>query len=73
MVVIIDRTELSNDQRVELYEEGVTWIVQKALPGARVAQEIKLDAAATQLLDFLLLGMVQNHVTFVNGQAARAE
>ena len=56
MAVIIDRMELSNDQRVELYEEGVTWIVQAAVPGARVAQEIKLDAAAaTRLLDFLLL------------------
>ncbi len=56
MAVIIDRMELSNDQRVELYEEGVTWIVLAAVPGVRAAQEIKLDAAAaTRLLDFLLL------------------
>ncbi len=56
MAVIIDHMELSNDQRVELYEEGVTWIVQAAVPGVRAAQEIKLDAAAaTRLLDFLLI------------------
>jgi hypothetical protein len=56
MAVLVDRMELSNDQRVELYEEGVTWIVQAAVPGGKAAQEIKLDAAAaTRLLDFLLL------------------
>jgi hypothetical protein len=56
MAEIIDRMELSQHQRVELYEEGVTWLVQEAVPGARVSQEIKLDAAAaTRLLDFLLL------------------
>jgi hypothetical protein len=56
MAEIVDRMELSHNQRVELYEEGVTWIVQEAIPGARVAQEIKLDAAAaTRLFDFLLL------------------
>ena len=56
MAVIIDRMELSNDQRVELYEEGVTWIVQAAVPGVKPAQEVKLDAAAaTRLFDFLLL------------------
>jgi hypothetical protein len=46
MAVIIDRMELSHHQRVELYEEGVTWIVQEAVPGVKAAQEIKLDAAA---------------------------
>jgi hypothetical protein len=56
MAAIIDRMELSQHQRVELYEEGVTWIVQELVPGVRLAQEIKLDAAAaTQLFDFLLL------------------
>lgn len=56
MAAIIDRMELSHNQRVELYEEGVTWIVQEAVPGMKAAQEIKLDAAAaTRLLDFLLL------------------
>jgi len=56
MAALVDRMELSHNQRLELYEEGVTWIVQEAIPGARVGQEIKLDAAAaTQLLDFLLL------------------
>ena len=56
MAVIIDRMELSHNQRVELYEEGVTWIVQELVPGVKAAQEVKLDAAAsTQLFDFLLL------------------
>jgi hypothetical protein len=56
MTVMIDRLELSHHQRVELYEEGVTWIVQEPVPGVKPAQEIKLDAAAaTRLLDFLLL------------------
>jgi hypothetical protein len=56
MAETIDRMELSQHQRVELYEEGVTRLVQAAVPGERMAQEIKLDAAAaTRLLDFLLL------------------
>ncbi len=56
MAVIIDRMELSQHQHVELYEEGVTWIVQERVSGIKPAQEIKLDAvAATQLFDFLLL------------------
>lgn len=56
MAVIIDQMELSQHQRVELYEEGVTWIVQEQVPGVKPAQEIKLDAAAaTQLLDFLMV------------------
>ena len=54
MAAIIDCMELSNDQRVELYEEGVAWLVQAAVPAGRAAQEIKLDAAAaTRLLEFL--------------------
>ena len=56
MAEIVDRMELSQHQRVELYEEGVTWIVQEQVPGVKAAQEIKLDAAAaTRLFDFLLL------------------
>ncbi len=56
MAVLVDRMELSHHQRVELYEEGLTWMVQEAVPSVRAAQEIKLDAAAaTQLFDFLLL------------------
>ncbi len=56
MAVIIDHMELSNNQRVELYEEGVTWIVQEAVPGVKTAQEIKLDAAAaTRLFEFLFV------------------
>jgi hypothetical protein len=56
MAEIIDCIELSNDQRVELCEEGMTWLVQAAVLGVKVAQVIKLDAAATtKLLDYLLL------------------
>ena len=45
MAAMIDRMELSQHQRAELYEEGVIWIVQEAVPGGKPAQEIKLDAA----------------------------
>jgi len=56
MAEIVDRMELSQNQRVELYEEGVTWIVQEQVPGVKAAQEIKLDAAAaTRLFEFLLV------------------
>ena len=56
MAEIIDRMELSNAQRVELDEAGVTWLVQALVPGGQTAQTIRLDAAAaTQLFDFLLL------------------
>ena len=56
MAAIIDRMELSNNQRVELYEEGVMWIVQELVPGVKPAQEIRLDAAAaTWLFNFLLV------------------
>ena len=56
MAALIDRMELSQHQRVELYEEGMTWLVQELVPGVKAAQVIKLDAAAaTQLFDFLLL------------------
>jgi hypothetical protein len=55
MAALVDRMELSEDQRVELYEEGVMWIVQASEPGGKPAQEIKLDAAAAiRLFDFLL-------------------
>jgi hypothetical protein len=56
MAALLDQMELSQHQRVELYEEGVTWIVQERVPGVQPAQEVKLDAAAAlQLFDFLLL------------------
>ena len=56
MAGIIDRMELSNDQRVDLDEAGVTWLVQAPVAGVTVTQTIRLDAAAaTRLLDFLLL------------------
>ncbi len=56
MAEIIDRMELSKAQRVELDEDGVTWLVQAPVPGVKVAQNIRLDAAAAaRLLDFLLV------------------
>jgi hypothetical protein len=56
VAALIDRMEMSEDQRVELDEEGVTWIVQEPVPGVKAAQKIRLDAAAaTMLFDFLLL------------------
>ena len=53
MAMIIDRTELSHYQRVELYEEGKLWIVQESVPGVTPAQEIMLDAAALRLFEVL--------------------
>lgn len=56
MAEIIDRMELSHKQRVELSEGGVTRLVQEPVPGVTAAQSIRLDAAAaTRLLDFLLI------------------
>ena len=56
MAAIIDRMELSKSQRVELDEDGITWLVQALGPGGQTAQTIRLDAAAaTRLFDFLLL------------------
>jgi hypothetical protein len=60
MAAIIDRMGLSNYQRVELKEGGVTRIVQAAVPGAQAAQAIEVDAeAATKLFDFLLRNQVR--------------
>ena len=39
MAALVDRMELSQYQRVELDEDGVTWIVQAPVPGIKVAQE----------------------------------
>ncbi len=56
MAEISDRMELSHNQRVELDEEGMTWLVQALVPGGQAVQTIRLDAAAaTRLFDFLLL------------------
>lgn len=56
MAAIIDSMELSQAQRVELDEAGVTWLVQARVPGVKALQTIRLDAAAaTRLFDFLLL------------------
>jgi hypothetical protein len=56
MAAIIDRMELSQSQRVELDEDGITRLVQALEPGVPAAQTIRLDAAAaTRLFDFLLL------------------
>jgi len=56
MAEIVDQMALSQHLRVELYEEGETWIVQERVPDVQPAQAVKLDAAAaTQLFDFLLI------------------
>ncbi len=56
MAALLDWMELSKGQRVELDEDGVTWLVQAPVPGVTAAQKIRLDAAsATRLFDFLLL------------------
>ena len=56
MAALVDWMELSQHQRVELDEDGVTWLVQALVPGVKAAQKIRLDAAAAaRLLDFLLL------------------
>ncbi len=51
MATLLDSAPISSNQRVELYEEGILWIIDDDQH-----KEIKLDAAAsTQLFDFLLL------------------
>ena len=56
MAAIIDSMELGQAQRVELDEEGVTWLVQEPVSGVTAVQKIRLDAAAaSNLFDFLLL------------------
>lgn len=55
MAEIIDHMELSKSQRVELDENGITWLVQALEPG-KPLQTMRLDAAAaTKLFDFLLV------------------
>ena len=51
MAEIIDRMELSQHQRVELYEEGVTWIVQAAVPGVKAAQASEVTKEVTVEFD----------------------
>jgi hypothetical protein len=54
MAEIIDRMELSNDQRVEFHEGGRVWIVEGGIGAC--ARAIKLSAAAAlRLFDALLL------------------
>ena len=56
VAALLDWMELSQAQRVELDEDGVTWLVQGLVPGVTAAKKIRLDAAAAaRLLDFLLL------------------
>jgi hypothetical protein len=56
MAALIDRMELSKHQRVELDEDGITWLVQEVELGVKPAQKMRLDAlSATRLFDFLLL------------------
>ncbi len=51
MAALLDSVSISTTQRVELYEEGIIWIIDDDQH-----KEIKLDAAtSTQLFDFLLL------------------
>ena len=38
MAALVDRIELSNDQQLELNEDGAKWLVQAAVPGVRAAQ-----------------------------------
>ena len=63
MAALIDGVTLSPDQRVELYEGGVVWIIQTAMvaENSKANQEIKLDAKdAMQLLEFLQLHVRSN-------------
>lgn len=54
MAALIDGEALGTTQRVELYEEGIVWIIDT--DKAENRKEIKLDAAAaTRLFDFLQL------------------
>ncbi len=57
MAEIIDRMELGDRLRVELYEGGQVWIIKQGeVPGARTVAELRLTAAtALQLLEFLQL------------------
>lgn len=68
MAALIGQMELSRDQRVELYEEGVIWLVQESAPGGKPAQEIKLDAAAAIRLFDLLLEYEEQLVRWRDGQ-----
>lgn len=50
MAALLDSAPISTTQRVELYDEGIIWIIDD-----EKHKEIKIDAAAsTQLFDFLL-------------------
>ena len=54
MAALLSQAKLSDNQRVELYEGGIVWIVQEE--AGKVVREIKLDAAAVGwFVDFLLL------------------
>jgi len=54
MAALLGSAKLSDNQRVELYEDGILWLVQEEQ--GRVVREIRLDSAAVGwLIDFLLL------------------
>lgn len=58
MAALIDGIAISNDQHIELYEDGVILITWSTEEG----QAIRFDAAAaTQLYDFLLKNMERLH------------
>jgi hypothetical protein len=61
MAALIDQAKLGARQRVELYEDGLVWLIQESdAPGARNVAEIKLTAAAaTELFEFLLLNQAR--------------
>lgn len=54
MAALLGSAKLSDNQRVELYEDGILWLVQEEQ--GKVVREIRLDAVAVGwLIDFLLL------------------
>jgi len=50
---MVDRADLSEDQRVEFHEGGSVWIVEGGI--GECATAIKLSAAALRLIDALRL------------------
>jgi hypothetical protein len=54
MAALLGSAKLSDNQRVELYEDGLLWLAQ--VEQGKVVKEFRLDAVAVGwLIDFLLL------------------
>lgn len=54
MAALLGSAKLSDNQRVELYEGGLLWLVQ--IEQGRAVKDFRLDAAAVGwLIDFLYL------------------